>query len=604
MCGIVGYTGTADSSFIQKMNAVQHHRGPDEAGIVYHEEGQVHLAMKRLSIQDVEGGHQPMYTPDHNYCIVFNGEIFNAPEIRKQLELKGYTFQTNSSDTEVVLLLYRDIGIDCLNRLNGMFAFVIHDKEKKILFGGRDPFGIKPFHYALSQNQFAFSSELKSLIQLPWISAEINPQAVSHYLSFQTVPAPYSIYKSVTKLPAGHAFQYNLDSRQFKTWKYWKPEFGTQLMDSKKLSREIAERFQEAVNRWMLSDVPVACSLSGGLDSSLVTAAAVKYAGRLSTFSLGFSDMPWLDERPLAAKVAEKWNTQHTEIIISADDLLKSIPAMVHSLDEPYAGGLPSWFVFKAIHEAGFKVALTGSGGDELFGNYAKWTRFSPITTLLQQLRTAWRYRKAHLKDILLNPHGSLLYPYFNEGEKSKYLLLPDFIASTKSSSGFLENIWSACSSHSEIDRVAWTDIQVQLPEEFLFMTDRFSMAHAVEARTPFLDKEFAEFIYSIPASQRTQKDELKYLLKSSMGHLLPDELLNAPKKGFTLPMLDWMRTGLKEQVEYLLGFEFLKQQGIFRPDIYTRYTKPFLEGKKFPEWELWTLLLFQFWYQESKAVK
>lgn len=604
MCGIVGFTGLKNDELIRRMNQVQHHRGPDEDGMVYHSDGAVNLAMKRLSILDLQGGHQPMYSADQQYCIVFNGEIFNAPELRKDLEQKGYVFQTKSSDTEVVLLLYMDMGIQCVNQLNGMFAFVIHDRKQHLLFGGRDPFGIKPFHYSLLDNKFSFASELKSLLQLPWIPKQIHTQSVSHYLSFQTIPSPFTIYTSVSKLPAAHAFKYQLDTGKFSTWKYWQPTFGKLSIKDEDLSHEIADQFQLAVNRWMLSDVPVACSLSGGIDSSLVAACATKFAGRIDTFSLGFSDMPWLDERALAKDVSNKYNTKHHEIILSADALVESIPEMVKSLDEPYAGGLPSWFVFKAIREAGFKVALTGSGGDELFGNYAKWTRFTPFANYLQNLRTAWRYKKANLIDILRHPHGTLHYPYFNDATKDHILFQPDYLNKPSNSSGYIEEIWQQCPSGNPIDRVAWVDLQVQLPDEFLFMTDRFSMAHAVEARTPFLDKNFAEFIYSIPPNQRTQKNDLKYLLKNALGQLLPESILTAPKKGFTLPMLDWMRTTLRGEVETLLGEAYLKKQGIFNPNIYHLYTKPFLEGKKFPEWELWTLLNFQFWFRDVHSAQ
>lgn len=597
MCGIVGYSGKEDNAPILQMNRVQHHRGPDEEGIVYHADGWVHMGMKRLSIQDLEGGHQPMYTPDQKFCIVFNGEIFNAPELRKNLENKGYVFQTASSDTEVVLLLYRDIGKKCLDQLNGMFAFVIHDREKNILFGGRDPFGIKPFHYVLENKSISFASEIKSLLVLPWVSDKLNHVSIGHYLTTQTIPAPFTIYKDIRKLGAAHAFSFDLSTHQFSTWKYWRPAFGTLQAGIPDIKKEIHTKFHQAVNRWMLSEVPVASSLSGGIDSSLVTAIASKQTSRLSTFSLGFPDMPWLDERPLAKIVSERWQTDHHEIPIQAQDLLDSIPDMMYALDEPYAGGLPSWFVFKAIHQAGFKVALTGSGGDELFGNYHKWARYTPVSSWIRNLRTAWRYRKAKLQDILLYPHGSLHYPYFNEGEKSKYLLADNILSEQFNTARWIESIWNECPSQNAIDRVAWTDIQIQLPDEFLFMTDRFSMAHSLEARTPFLDKEFAEFVYSIPAGQRTKSTDLKYLLKESLGDLIPNELLTAPKKGFTLPMLDWMRGSLKPQVVELLGEKFLKEQNIFNPDIYTKYTKPFLEGKSHPEWQLWTLLCFQLWY-------
>jgi len=598
MCGIVGYTGTEDSSQINKMNQVQHHRGPDESGMIYHSDGKVHLAMKRLSIVDLLQGQQPMYSEDEQYCIVFNGEIFNSAELRNILEKKGYHFKSKS-DTEVLLKYYIYKGEKCVKDLNGMFAFVIHDRKNNYLFGARDSFGIKPFHYHMDGARFSFASEIKSLLVLPWIKDDINTQAVHHYLGMQTIVSPYTIYSDIQKLPPAYAFKYDLKSCRINKWKYWNPTFGThKIKDTEELKKEIQYEFHAAVKRWTQSDVPICTSLSGGLDSSLITASCAMEGKRISTFSLGFPDTPNLDESPLSRMVASKYNTDHTEINITEQDLLNAIPNMMKTLDEPYAGGLPSWFVYKEVQKKGYKVALTGTGGDELFGNYGKWMKYEKSRIYHEQLKNIWKYRDADFKDIMLSPHGSIYYSYFTDGEKKKYLLKePIQSIFEENSASLIERIWKSCPSTLAKNQVAWVDLHIQLPEEFLYMTDRFSMFHSVEARTPFLDKKFSEFIYSIPAVIRTKENDYKYLLKESLGHLLPEALLYAPKKGFVLPMEDWLKKGLKSYVMEYLSPEYIRKQGIFKPDLHAQYVKPFFENKSHNSWDLWTLLMFQLWY-------
>jgi asparagine synthase (glutamine-hydrolysing) len=601
MCGIVGYSGYNDRQPILEMNSVQHHRGPDEEGVVYHEEGKVHLAMKRLSIIDINSGHQPMYNIDKSLCIVFNGEIFNAPLLRKQLESEGYSFQTKGSDTEVILVLYQKLGDKCIELLNGMFAFVIHDRNNNVLFGGRDHFGNKPFYYHQTGNIFSFASELKSLRVLPWINCTINPNAIHHYLTTQTIPSPLTIFKDCYKLPAAHKFKYDLIKHQLNIEKFWKPSFSTKTdhLGSGVLNAEIKAQFLSAVNRWMMSDVEVASSLSGGLDSSLITAAAVLNGGKLTTFTLGFPDMPELDERHLSRLVSQKYNTKSIEVLITEKDLAQDIPLMIQSLDEPYAGGLPSWFIYKAAQKAGFKVILTGSGGDELFGNYGKWIKYQNISKHLKILYSAFRYRKNKFSEIIKYPYGSIYYPYYNESEKYRLYTKEFSKKINENTAETINNLASTYNNIDIIDRVAYTDINIQLPDEFLYMTDRFSMAHSIEARTPFLDTEFSKLIYSIPSSIRTKPEDLKYLLKESLGDLLPLELLNAPKKGFVIPMGKWIKTSLREYTEYLLGEEYLRNQGIFNSELYKTNIRPFLEEKNYNEWQIWTLLMFQMWYNK-----
>lgn len=598
MCGIVGYTGANDPGLLKAMNFSQVYRGPDDEGYFADEANRINLAMRRLSIVDLEDGHQPMSNNDDSLWIVFNGEIFNTFDLRKELEKEGYSFRTNHSDTETLIYMYQHYGTGMLKYLNGMFAFVIYDKKNRKLFGARDHFGIKPLYYSLVREKFSFASELKSLLKLPWIGREINAQSVYHYFTFQAVPAPATIFEKVQKLPAGHYLEYYFEKNELKTDSYWKPRLSTMDVSElveKNLPSVIREKFLQAVSRWSLSDVPIGCSLSGGVDSSAIVAAMAQTGNTpVRTYTVGYTDAPDIDETKYAALVARKWNTEHHEIMVRPDDLLKELDRMVFHLDEPYAGGLPSWFVYKTMSKD-VKVAMTGSGGDELFGNYGKWKFYENFRSHLYRIR---RYIAdgGRLSHLLRYPNGSHHYPYYNDGFKQRQLFNNEFIKNITPSAALLQLYWNGSSKR---DAVAKVDLRLQLPEEFLLMTDRFSMAFSIEARTPFLDVEFAEFIYSIPSSIRTEIGSLKYLFINAVKDWLPPELLSAPKKGFVLPLDKWLRNELKDEVEALLDKKFLEHQGIFNPGIRKTIVEPFYKNlaHKNQDWRLWELLMFQKWY-------
>ncbi|MBN8555159.1 MAG: asparagine synthase (glutamine-hydrolyzing) [Deltaproteobacteria bacterium] len=598
MCGIVGFAGHRDESLIQKFNQSQLHRGPDEGGFYFSKEGLVNLAMRRLSILDLEGGHQPMFNADKSLCIVFNGEIFNAPELRKKLQLKGYKFQSHHSDTEVLIHLYAEFGEKMLTQLNGMFAFVIHDSKKSLLFGARDHFGIKPLYYSLIDGKFAFASEMKSLLTLPWINLDLNLQAVSDFLSFQCVPAPHSIFESIHKLPAANSFSFDLRKKVFSKETYWKPKFDDGFhLNEEELPKYIRSELNAAVRRWTLSDVPIACSLSGGIDSSSIVALLAENSSRkISTFSLGFHNSPELDESDLARKVAEKWNTDHHEILLDPDDLLSDLDAMIYHLDEPYAGGLPSWFVFKEMAKS-VKVGMTGTGGDELFGNYGKWLPFTSTAKNFHHRLRLLKHNPLSFKDQVRYPIGSRYHLYFRQSQKEHSIFLGASALHLEPSEKLIENYWNESLATDPRNAVPSIDFRIQLPDEFLHMTDRFSMAHSLEARTPFLDREFVEKMQQIPSHLRSQTGNFKNLLLKSVSSLLPSDLIHQKKRGFILPEKKWLRGRLREQVECLLSPQFLKRQGIFQERIYTQWVAPHLAEKKDYSWKVWTLLMFQLWY-------
>ena len=604
MCGIIGFTGPRDDALLDAMNSSQRHRGPDDGGSYFDERDLVSLAMRRLSILDIAGGHQPMLSEDRELCVVFNGEILNAPDLRRRLQRDGAHFVTDHSDTEVLLHLYAREGEGMLESLNGMFAFVIHDRRRRILFGARDHFGIKPLYYCVNRGRFAFASELKTLEFLPDFDSGLCPEALSHYLSFQCVPAPLTIYRSARKLPAAHSFVFDLARGSFRTQRYWRPPAGDvsrAAIAQHELASLVRSGLEAAVGRWMLSDVPVACSLSGGIDSSAIVAMMSAHTSRaVPTYTLGFEDAPELDERELARQVAQRWKTEHHEIVLRSDELLTELERMVVALDEPYAGGLPSWFVFRGMAGA-VKVCMTGTGGDELFGNYGKWRNYESSWRALRVAVGRVRRTAGWLHDFRRYPIGSRYSMYYSDADK-RAMLKSEPRSEEAVSERLIEALWQESRPATVRDGVRLVDLQIQLPDEFLHMTDRFSMAHSIEARPPFLDRTFAEELMAIPAHLRIGGTHLKQVLIDAVADLLPPQLLQARKKGFVLPVASWLRGKLRPQVEKLLGEPYLKRQGIFDERITERLVRPHLAGRADLSWQIWTLLMFQIWHARSGA--
>jgi asparagine synthase (glutamine-hydrolysing) len=616
------------------MNSTIVHRGPDDEGEYHSQDSLVSLAMRRLSIIDLESGHQPMHNEDGTVWIVFNGEIYNAPEIRRWLLKRGHQFVTDHSDTEVLLHLYEEKASSLLEDLNGMFAFVIHDQKRNQLFGARDRMGIKPLYYWQSNGIFAFASELKALLQLPFVERTIDEQSLFHYMTLLYVPDQASIIKGVRRLPPAHSFVYDLNNRQLKLQNYWQLRFDAEEHRSDEEWTEILRaELEAAVRRWILSDVPIACSLSGGLDSSAVVGLAMKAGcSRMKTYSLGFvgdGEQAW-NEIDLARQVAQRWGTDHHEILLQPKELLSDLISMVWHLDEPYGGGLPAWYVFREMSRD-VKVGLTGTGGDELFGNYGKfkvyeankllqtslasreWScaagdilaRFiSPLATLSDSLPSSWRWiGRGHflsqLPRMISEPFGSHYYAnahYFSDDRKRADVLQIEN-GNLQDTASYLQNLYDASRARDLRNGLAAVDFRTQLAEEFLFMTDRFSMAHSLEARVPFLDHLLVETVFRIPPSRRTKAGDLKYLFKRAIGDLLPTPLLTGRKRGFVIPIKLWLRGELRPLVQRLLDPQRLRDQGLFKSSFYDCFVLPHLEERADFTWQVWTALMFQVWY-------
>jgi asparagine synthase (glutamine-hydrolysing) len=593
MCGIVGINGPQEDAWIETMNALQAYRGPDGSGVFRDRDASISLAMRRLAIVDIDGGRQPMSTGDGCYTIVFNGEIFNAPELRRELEAKGVLFQTDHSDTEVILNYYALEGEAMVERLNGMFAFAIYDRDKRRLFCARDRAGIKPFYYFDDGRRFAFASELKSLLSLPCVERRVDRQSLFHYMSLMYVPGERTAVEGVRRLPPGHSLTFHLSERRVDLKRWWRLSFAEVRSASKADWRErIRATLSEAVQRWTLSDVPYGCLLSGGLDSSAIVGLLARRGVEVKTFSLGFSgpgEKQW-SELPLARAMAEKWGTRHHEIILDPQSLLDDLVSMAWHMDEPYGGGLPSWSVFKFLGRH-VKVALTGVGGDELFGNYNKFTG------LERRILPGW-FGASGTADSESFRRGFTNSHYYCSDNDKRRLVFAGDCSTLRDTNTLLYGHFAAKKTEATRNRSSRTDFETQLPEEFLAMTDRFSMAHHVEARTPFLDNAMIDLAMSIPPSIRLHRHNYKRLLRDAIGDLLPRELLNAPKRGFVLPLKLWLRGQLRPLAEHLLGPARLAAQGIFRPAFYDWAVRPHLDGKADNTTLVWGALMFQIWHQ------
>lgn len=590
MCGIVGATGQDCRALVHQMNQTQIHRGPDREGEYFDSSRQLAMAMNRLEIVDIDGGAQPMSSEDGRYVLVFNGEIFNAPELRREYISAGLKFSSSHSDTEVLMKLLCHEGTSSVARLNGMFSFAFYDKESGKLTCGRDRFGIKPLYYFRENGVFAFSSEIKSLMGLPGFNFKINTQQLFDYFSLLYVPGSNSIFSSIHRLGPGELLEFDLNAGSLRTWKWWHPVFSPQKsIDDQEWQERIRQTLQDSVKRWSMADVDIGCSLSGGLDSSSIVSFLTQSGAKVRTYSLGFSGdeyAPW-NELPLARSVAQKWGTDHHELLLEADELIDSIVEMVWALDEPYGGGLPSWYVYREIARD-VKVCMTGTGGDELFGSYGKWAdleKFS-MASFLGITKSKNRFKNDYFDK----------YACFTDRQKRQTVISCEAESLVDTAESLAETFATNPNSHPR-DGIASLEITGKLSDEFLLMTDRFSMAHSLEARVPFLDNEMFDLMAKIPAKQRMRLSDPKFMLRETMRDILPDQVTNADKRGFNLPLSLWLRGTLAPLTKVLFEPSRLDQQGLMNPTFYDTYVLPHLSGAVDNSKQIWAGIMFQIWH-------
>jgi asparagine synthase (glutamine-hydrolysing) len=622
MCGIAGFVESPSSAspfgleesraLVHRMCDVIRHRGPDDEGIWV--DAGVALGMRRLSIIDLSTGHQPIHNEDRSVWIVFNGEIYNFRELRRELEGEGHRFYT-STDTEVIVHAYEQWGKDAITRLRGMFGLAIWDTKSRTLLVARDRIGIKPMHYATVNGRFYFGSELKSLLEAPDLPRDLDPGALDHYLSFLYTPRDGSIFRSVRKLPPGHLLTWK-DGR-IAIEQYWKmpatETFGGSEAEAVQRLRAV---LGDAVRSHMISDVPLGAFLSGGVDSSLVVGLMSEASSsRVKTFSIGF-DEPAFDELEHARRVADHFGTEHHEFVVKPDGV-GILDKIVSHFDEPFAdsSAIPTWYVSEMARRH-VTVVLSGDGGDELFGGYERYLPHPRVVAFDRYSPRALR-RVAAIAAAQL-PHGTRgknFLRHVGRDEQGRYLDAIRFFGADEKPALLTADVQRAIDGPDPETRLArhferfarlpWPsqmmrfDAETYLPEDVLTKVDRMSMAHSIESRVPLLDNEVIAFASALPASLKIKNGRRKHVLKEVAATLVPRDILDRKKQGFGVPLGTWFRGNLRELFADTLLSPGSLQRGYFQPAFVRRLVDEHLAGTRDHTLRLWQLVVFEKWQQQ-----
>jgi asparagine synthase (glutamine-hydrolysing) len=607
ICGIASRVGAPDPERLGAMSGALVHRGPDSAG--EHIDGPVALGARRLSIIDLAGGDQPISNEDASCVVVQNGEIYNYPELRRELERRGHVFRTHC-DTEVHVHLYEEHGPDFARELRGMFAVAVWDSRRRRLVLARDRYGIKPLYYRETGGVLEFASEVRALPR-----GEIDLDALEAFLAFNSIPAPYSIFVGVRKLPAGHVLVWEQDGG-FRVERYARP--GPVALgelrgdDEAELVEELRARLRDSVRAHLLSDVPVGVLLSGGVDSaSLAALAAQETTEAVHTFTIGFEERSF-DERADARRVAERYGTNHHELLVRPDPELL-LPALAEAFDEPFAdsSALPTYLVSQLAAQH-VKVALSGEGGDELFGGYYTYAadlladRFAPLARLARPFverlpssggKASFDYRA---KRFVRAAH----LPPLERHHGWKEIFSADLRAELTGRQPAFDPVdlyrerYHETRGADELARLQDVDFGIYLVDDLLVKTDRASMAHSLEARVPFLDPIVTNFAFALPARHKVRGLSKKVLLRKAVEPLLPREVVHGRKRGFSIPAAAWLRGELEPFARETLSAETLRRQGFFRPEIVSRLIGEHVGGVEDRSRQLWGLLTFTLWYE------
>ncbi len=620
MCGICGiYSKSSEEisrDIIIKMRDVMIHRGPDDAGLYI--APHIALGHRRLSIIDLSpAGHQPMSNEDGTLWIVCNGEIYNYLELREDLIKRGHIFKSKT-DTEVILHLFEENGIKSLDFLNGMFAFAIFDKQNKTLTLVRDRLGVKPLYYFYDGKQFAFASELKALLCIPGIGRAIRKSSLNDYFCYSMVPAPNTIFENIYKLKPAHFLQFSIESKGIpQQISYWHLKF---LPDYDKTEDEWVEEtfylLKDAVQKRLISDVPLGVFLSGGIDSSLITAITAKITGHpIKTFSIGFKEESH-NELPIARKVAEKYKTEAHEEILEID-ALSILPKLVKQCDEPFADSsiIPTYYVCKTAKQF-VTVALSGDGGDEPFAGYNQYYRafqrhfydFFPNeirSSFFKMIQSRLHYTNPYFTKIarlsLKYPwEQNFTYSYFPYDPLNTACLMPAWKSNVELQCAYYKELLPEVKEKDFLTQMQYFDFNMALPNDFLVKVDRASMLNSLEVRNPFLDYRLVELAGSIPSSIKMKGGKLKYILKRIATQLLPAEVVNHPKKGFSIPLQLWFHGHFLEHVKEILNEGLSVNQG-FLDRNKINYLIELQSSHKARDLHnyLWQLLVFEYWCRE-----
>lgn len=618
MCGIAGYWGNGDEKILNSMIDSVSYRGPDDKGLLI--EGALGLAQRRLSIIDLSSaGHQPMKNEDGSVTIVFNGEIYNFKDLKSELK-KKHNF-IGQSDTEVILHLYEEIGEQVFSKIHGMFAIAIYDKKRNKLLLARDRMGKKPLYWAVYDKTLIFGSELKVLMSHPLFKKEIDLNSLNKYFSFEYVPTPHSIFKNVFKLESGTFLTW--DGTGYKKTVFWKPSFLPKNNNFENALEELDYNLFQSVKDRLVSDVPVGIFLSGGLDSSTIAYYAKKAGQNIKTFSIGFKEESF-DESKYAREVAEYLGTDHYEKILSVEEGIKLVEEIGQILDEPVADSsiTPTYILSKFARE-NVTVALGGDGGDELFCGYD--------TFLAHKLSPFYAFVPDFLKKKIIEPLVSMLPTSFSNISldfKIKIFVMgfdkntiyrdlkwmSSFSDSDKEKL-FTHNVWSkvknlnkyedldkyisSSDSKDQFDHLILSYEKLYMMDQVLVKVDRVSMMNSLEVRAPFLDTRVVEIANHLPTNFKVRGLERKYILKKLMEGRLPKNIIYRKKKGFGMPIGEWLRGPLKPLLEDYLSKDYIDKIGIFNYEYVSQIIAEHINGKKDNRKQIWTLLVFAIWWRK-----
>jgi asparagine synthase (glutamine-hydrolysing) len=619
VCGIAGIVDKAndvvDAADVHRMCQTMIHRGPDDEGTFA--QGPVALGIRRLSVIDVVGGHQPIHNEDESVWVVLNGEIYNFLELRRDLESRGHRFYTHS-DTEVIVHLYEEMGTDCVKKLRGMFAIALYDRTRRRLLLARDRLGKKPLHYAWSRGRLLFASEMKAILAVAPELAEVNPEGLLQYFYFGYIPDPLTAFHQIHKLPPGHLLEYDGDRCAIR--QYWDvPAYGTQVgMSEEDCLRELERRLDEAVQMRLISDVPLGALLSGGVDSSIVVALMARASRRrVKTFSIGFSADEF-DESRHARRVAEQFGSEHQELLVKPD-IEETLQFLTGMLEEPFGDSsmLPTYYLCRMARQQ-VTVALSGDGGDELFAGYDRyqvamnhryfdhlpdWMGDFYRRRLHHHLPTgaygrnrAWNLslsaRERYLDDISLLPVLHREKDLFTEEFLESSARLPDPL-------GQFLRLYDDAPASDALSRLLFLDTKTYLAGDILTKVDRMSMAVSLEVRSPLLDHQLVEWVAGLPITWKSRNGTRKYLLKKLAERLrVPATALHRPKQGFALPLALWMKKELKEQFLSVLLEPQTLQRGYFKPEAVRTLLSEHQHGRRDRSGVLWRMLVLELWHR------
>jgi len=615
MCGIAGLVVAPNqpapsSALGRAMTQVIRHRGPDDDGL--HSDERALLGMRRLSIIDVAGGHQPVYGADRDVCVVFNGEIYNFRELRAQLEADGHAFRSHG-DAEVIVQAYLRDGERCFERFDGMFAIAIWDRRDHSLMLARDRFGEKPLYYAHNAQRLLFGSELKSLLKAPDCPRQIDPEALRAYFTYGYVPCPLSIFSGIRKLPPAHVLRYR--DGKISLQRYWQASLAAKATLSESEAEDaLAVHLQHAVSSRLIADVPFGAFLSGGLDSSVVVALMAETLSQpVKTFTIGFREAAY-SELDDARRVATHLGTEHHELVV-APDAVALLQQLVWHFDEPFAdsSAVPT-FLVSQLAQQHVKMVLTGDGGDELFGGYDRYLRLLALERLgpLQPL-AGMALRIAGT--LLPNPRGGRLQrvgerlglPFAERYLSGVALTRPDQAHALCAQAGgkshyhlpLLDQVDSDLGAgNSALDRAVAIDLQSYLPDDILVKLDRMAMATSLEGRAPFLEPGLAQFALQLPESLRVRDGRGKYLLRKVAARWLPADVLSKPKQGFAIPIAEWFRGPLRALAQDTFASKTFRERGLVDPAAADALLREHLDGAADRSEALWQVLCLELWAQ------